>query len=90
MSDFKTTPIKNSYELMIDRLKAVISDKDAEIARLKAENERLLRELKRRTKNEGTSISRRRRNILLRVCRAAYEHYRFSTPIFRNEQAKER
>jgi len=26
MSDFKTTPIKNSYELMIDRLKAVISD----------------------------------------------------------------
>ncbi len=46
MSDFKTTPIKNSYELMIDRLKAVISDKDAEIARLKAENEQLLRELK--------------------------------------------
>lgn len=34
MSDFKTTPIKNSYELMIDRLKAVISDKDAELARL--------------------------------------------------------
>jgi hypothetical protein len=31
---------------MIDRLKAVISDKDAEIARLKAENEQLLRELK--------------------------------------------
>ena len=46
MSDFKTTPIKNSYELMIDRLKAVISDKDAELARLKAENEQLLRELK--------------------------------------------
>lgn len=41
MSDFKTTPIKNSYELMIDRLKAVISDKDAELARLKAEVERL-------------------------------------------------
>ena len=39
MSDFKTTPIKNSYELMIDRLKAVISDKDAELARLKAEDE---------------------------------------------------
>ena len=37
MSDFKTTPIKNSYELMIDRLKAVISDKDAELARLKAD-----------------------------------------------------
>ena len=46
MSDFKTTPIKNSYELLIDRLKAVISDKDAELARLKAENEQLLRELK--------------------------------------------
>ncbi len=46
MSDFKTTPIKNSYELMIDRLKAVISDKDAELARLKAEDEQLLRELK--------------------------------------------
>ena len=41
MSDFKTTPIKNSYELMIDRLKAVISDKDAELARLKAEVESL-------------------------------------------------
>lgn len=45
MSDFKTTPIKNSYELMIDRLKAVISDKDAELARLKAEVERLKGEL---------------------------------------------
>ena len=41
MSDFKTTPIKNRYELMIDRLKAVISDKDAELARLKAEVESL-------------------------------------------------
>ena len=41
MSNFKTTPIKNSYELMIDRLKAVISDKDAELARLKAEVESL-------------------------------------------------
>jgi len=28
-----------SYELMIDRLKAVISDKEAELARLKAEYE---------------------------------------------------
>ena len=37
----KTTPIKNSYELMIDRLKAVISDKDAELARLKAKVESL-------------------------------------------------
>jgi len=43
MSDFKTTPIKNSYELMIDRLKAVISDKDAEITSLKEENERLVK-----------------------------------------------
>ncbi len=40
--------------------------------------------------NEGISISLRRRNILLRVCRAACEHFWFSTPIFRNEQAKER
>jgi len=42
MSDFKTTPIKNSYELMIDRLKAVISDKDAELARLKAREKVLI------------------------------------------------
>ncbi len=40
--------------------------------------------------NEGISISLRRRNILLRVCRAACEHFWFSKPIFRREQAKAR
>lgn len=43
-----------------------------------------------RMKNEGISISLQRRNILLCVCRAACEHFWFSKPIFRHEQAKAR